>query len=66
MYLCARGIYFASFYDFPLDFGIVPTVWSFLFVFQRFSHQYLSKTIIAVSIGISENGELYEIFLLDI
>ena len=32
MYLCVSDIDFASFYDFDIDFGIVPTVWYF-FIF---------------------------------
>ena len=32
MYLWVRSIGVATFYDFPLDFGTVPTVW-YIFVF---------------------------------
>ena len=31
MYLCAKDIDFVSFYEFRLNFRIVPTVWYFLF-----------------------------------
>ena len=31
MYLCVRGIEFASFDDISIGFGNVPTVWYFVF-----------------------------------
>jgi hypothetical protein len=49
MYLFVRGIYFASFYDFLLDSGIVPTEWYYLFfliIFIRF--QYSNAPFIIV------------------
>ena len=32
MHMCAMSIFFAFFYDFVLDFGIVPTGWVFFFL----------------------------------
>ena len=37
MYLCVKGIHFASFYDFLLDFGTVRTVIFFVFHLIAFS-----------------------------
>jgi len=34
MYLCIRNIYFASFYDFYIDFRVVPTVSYFYIDFE--------------------------------
>jgi len=64
---CVLGYIFYFFLWFSIGFwNCSHSVVFYLFVYQRFSHQYLSKKIIAVSIGLSENGGLYEIFLLDI
>ena len=41
--MCVRSINFASFYDLLLDFGTVPTLWYFLFLFLF--HNTLRKNI---------------------
>lgn len=41
MYLCVRGINFASLYDFDISFGIVPTVF---FHFINTNKKYTNKS----------------------
>jgi hypothetical protein len=44
MYMYVIGISFASFYDFPLDFGTVPRVW---YIFSRVATKLQSAYVLA-------------------